>query len=49
MTNTKEPFECRKHPGFRVTKDACVLLRPDYPRFAQIERVSMDGLQFCYI
>ena len=49
MTNTKEPFECRKHPRFRVTKDACVALRPDYLRFAQIERVSMDGLEFCYI
>jgi hypothetical protein len=49
MTNTKDPVERRKHARFRVPKDACVALRSDYLRFAQIERVSMDGLEFCYV
>ena len=49
MTNTKEPFERRKHARLRVRKDACVALRSDYLRFAQIERVSMDGLEFFYV
>ena len=49
MTNTKGSVERRKHSRFRVPKDACVALRSDYLRFAQIERVSMDGLEFCYV
>ena len=49
MTNTKDSVERRKHARFRVSKDACVALRSDYLRFAQIERVSMDGLEFSYV
>ena len=49
MASKKDPVERRKHARFRVPKDACVALRSDYLRFAQIERVSMDGLEFCYV
>jgi hypothetical protein len=44
-----KPVERRKHGRFRVPKDAYVALRSDYLRFAQIEHVSMDGLDFCYV
>jgi hypothetical protein len=49
MANKKDPVERRKHARFRVPKDACVAIRSDCLRFAQIERVSMKGLEFCYV
>lgn len=49
MTSRNEVVERRKHKRFRVPKDACVALRSDHLRFAQIERVSMDGLDFRYV
>ena len=49
MAVMKDSVERRKHPRFRVPQAACVALRSDYLRFAQIERVSMNGLEFSYV
>lgn len=49
MDSEKSRVERRRHARFRVPKDACVALRSDYLRVAQIERVSMDGLEFSYV